>query len=154
MPAVISFGRFLFAVLFIVSGAFKLLDLAATTELMAKIAIPEMVSGYTSELETMAGMPLTKMLAIAAGTTEVVCGVMIGLNVGARYFALLLILYMVGITYLQYPFWNQTGPEGANAMMHALKNISLIGALFIIVGIGRGPQPAAAPAAQPSFAEE
>ncbi|PYF03424.1 putative membrane protein YphA (DoxX/SURF4 family) [Rhodopseudomonas faecalis] len=154
MLAVISFGRFLFAVLFIVSGAFKLLDLTATSELMAKIAIPEFLTSYTTELETMAGMPMAKMLAIAAGATELLCGVMIGLNVGARYFALLLILYMVGMTYLQHPFWNQTGPEGANTLLHALKNISLIGALFIIVGIGRGPQPAAAAAAEPSFAEE
>jgi hypothetical protein len=37
-------------------------------------------------------------------------------------------------------------------MIHALKNLSLIGALFIIVGIGRGPRPAAS-VAEPSYPE-
>ena len=91
------------------------------------------------------------MLAIAAGVTELLCGVMIALNFGARYFALILILFVIAATYTQHPFWNQSGPEATANMIHALKNLSLIGALFIIVGIGRGPRPAAA--AEPSYPE-
>ncbi|ABD87894.1 DoxX family protein [Rhodopseudomonas palustris] len=151
MPAFISFGRFLFAVLFIFSGAAKLLDLAATTEVVSKIAIPALLTPYTTDLEAMAGMTMPKLLAITAGVTELLCGVMIAFNFAARYFALLLIVFVIVATYTQHDFWNQTGAEATNNMMHALKNLSLIGALLIIAGIGRGPR--AAVAAEPSYTE-
>ena len=66
---------------------------------------------------------------------------MIALNFAARYFALILIVFVIAATYTQHPFWSQSGPESTANMIHALKNLSLIGALFIIVGIGRGPRP-------------
>jgi len=34
-------------------------------------------------------------------------------------------------------FWDMTGPERTNNLMHALKNLSLIGALLIIAGFPR-----------------
>ena len=51
MPAFITFGRILFAVLFIFSGASKLLDLAATAQMTEKIVIPAALATYTSQLE-------------------------------------------------------------------------------------------------------
>jgi putative oxidoreductase len=141
MPAFITFGRVLFAVLFIVSGAFKLLDIAATTQMIAdKVVIPGLLTQYTSELEGMSGMPMPQMLAIAAGILELICGLMIALNFGARFFAIVLILFVITATFYYHDFWNQTGAEQKNNMIHAVKNLSLIGALFIIAGIGRGPR--------------
>src|SRR4051794_22679678 len=139
MPAFITIGRVLFAVLFIFSGASKLLDLAATTQMIStKVAIPEMLTVYTTQLEGMTGMPMAQLLAIAAAAVELVCGLAIALNFGARFFAIVLILFVVVATYHVHDFWNQTGPEQKNNMLHALKNLSLVGALFIIAGIGRG----------------
>src|ERR1700760_4902889 len=138
MPAFITFGRVLFAVLFIVSGAFKLLDIAATTQMMTdKVVIPDLLTPYTAQLEGMSGMPMAQMLAIAAGALEVICGLMIALNLGARFFAILLILFVAGAAFFYHHFLNQTGPEARNNMVHALKNLSLIGALFMIVGTSR-----------------
>jgi hypothetical protein len=37
-------------------------------------------------------------------------------------------------------FWNQAPPENARTLMDALKSLSIIGALFIIAGYGRGPR--------------
>jgi putative oxidoreductase len=141
MPAFITIGRILFAVLFIFSGASKLLDLAATTQIIsAKLAIPDMLAPYSTELEGMTGMPMAHMLAIAAAAVELVCGLAIALNFGARYFAIVLMLFVIVATFYVHDFWNQTGPEQKNNMIHALKNLSLVGALFIIAGIGRGPR--------------
>ena len=141
MPAFITFGRVLFAVLFIFSGASKLLDLAATTQMIsAKVVIPEMLTDYTTQLEGMTGMPMAQMLAIAAAAIELICGLAIALNFGARFFAIVLIIFVIAATLYAHDFWNQTGPEQKNNMIHALKNLSLIGALFIIAGIGRGPR--------------
>jgi putative oxidoreductase len=83
-------------------------------------------------------MSMPMMLAIAAGALELICGLMIALNFGARFFAILLILFVAAATFYYHDFWNQTGPEARNNVVHALKNLSLIGALFMIVGYGRG----------------
>jgi putative oxidoreductase len=134
MPAFVTFGRILFAVLFVVSGAFKLLDLAATAQMMDKVVLPAIVAPYTAQLETTLGMPMAQILAIASGALEIICGVMIALNFGARFFAVILILFVAAATYYYHDFWNQTGPDARNNLIHALKNLSLIGALFMIVG--------------------
>jgi putative oxidoreductase len=137
MPAFMTLGRVLFAVLFIISGAYKLMDLATTTQMTEKIVFPSVLAPYTSQLEAMTGMAMPQMLAIAAGAIELLCGLMIALNFGARFAAVLLILFVAGATFYFHDFWNQTGVDARNNMVHALKNLSIIGALFIIAGAGR-----------------
>jgi putative oxidoreductase len=141
MPAFITFGRVLFAVLFIASGAMKLFGLAATADMIAgKIVFPATLTPYVDQLQTLTGMEMKQMLAIAAGTLELLGGLLIALNIGARFFALLLVLFVMAATFYFHDFWNQTGPDATNNMIHALKNLSIIGGLFIIAGIGRGPR--------------
>ncbi|HSY56845.1 MAG TPA: DoxX family protein [Bradyrhizobium sp.] len=137
MPAFVTFGRILFAVLFVFSGASKLLDLSATAQMTEKIVLPAALATYTAQLEGIVGMPMPQILAIAAGSLEVICGLMIALNFGARFFAILLILFVAGATFYFHDFWNQTGADARGNLVHALKNLSLIGALFMIVGSSR-----------------
>jgi uncharacterized membrane protein YphA (DoxX/SURF4 family) len=138
MPAFITFGRVLFAVLFIYSGATKLFAIPGTAELIAaKITIPAQLLPYATQLETTAGMPMPQILAIAVGAFEIISGLMIALNFGARFFAVLMILYVAATTYYFHDFWNQTPPENARTLLDALKNLSIIGALFMIAGYGR-----------------
>jgi putative oxidoreductase len=137
MPAFVTFGRILFSVLFVLSGAFKLMNVSATAQMTGKIVLPAIVAPYTAQLEALTGMPMAQLLAIAAGAIEVICGLMIALNFGARFFAILLILFVAAATFYFHDFWNQTGAEATNNMIHALKNLSLIGALFMIVGSSR-----------------
>src|ERR1700722_8367884 len=141
MPAFITFGRILFAVLFIFSGASKLLNLAATAQMTEKIVIPAALATYTSQLEGVTGMSTPQLLAIAAGALELICGIMIALNFGARFFAILLILFVAAATFYYHDFWNQTGADAAGNMIHALKNLSIVGALFMIAGLRRGRRP-------------
>jgi putative oxidoreductase len=143
MPAFVTIGRVLFAVLFIVSGAFKLYDIAATTkEIADKVVIPAALTAYASQIEAIAGMPMPQILAIAAGSLELLCGIMIALNFGARFFAILLIFFVATVTFYYHDFWTQTGPEARNNLVHVLKNLSIIGALLMIVGYGRVPRAA------------
>jgi uncharacterized membrane protein YphA (DoxX/SURF4 family) len=138
MPAFITFGRVLFAVLFIYSGATKLFGIQAASEsIAAKVVIPALLAPYTAQLETMTGMPTPQMLAIAAGSFEVISGLMIAVNFGARFFAILLIFFVAATTYYFHDFWNQTPPENGKTLVDALKNLSIIGALFMIAGYGR-----------------
>ena len=139
MPAFITIGRVLLALLFVISGASKLLDLAATAQMTAKIVIPAALAPYATQLEGATGMAMPQMLAIAAGALELICGICIALNFGARFFAIVLILFVAAATFYFHDFWNQTGAEARNNMIHAMKNLSVIGALLIIAGLGRPP---------------
>lgn len=141
MPAFIIFGRVLFAVLFIYSGATKLFDLQATAgAIAAKVVIPAVVAPYTAQLETATGMQLPQLLAIVSGAFEIIAGLMIALNFGVRFFSILLIVYIGLVTFYFHDFWNQTPPDNGKTLVDALKNLSLIGALFMLAGYGRGPK--------------
>ncbi|HTA41901.1 MAG TPA: DoxX family protein [Bryobacteraceae bacterium] len=141
MPAFITFGRILFAVLFIYSGATKLFAVQATSEaIAAKIMIPALLAPYTSQLETMTGMTTPQLLAVVVGVFEVISGLMIALNFGARFFAILLIFFVAATIFYFNDFWNQSPPDNAKTLVDALKSLSIIGALFMIAGYGRGPR--------------
>lgn len=149
MPALITFGRILFAVLFVYLGVTKLFAIQPTADFVAsKIMIPPQLTPYTTQLETATGMTTPQLIAIAAGVFETLAGLMIALNFGSRFFALILILYVAGSTYFFQDFWNQSAPENALTVIEALKNLALIGALFIIAGYGRGPR-----AAEPAYGD-
>ena len=143
MPAFITFGRVLFAVLFIYSGATKLFAIQATADsIAAKVAFPALLAPYIQQLETLTGMPTPQVLAIAVGAFEIVAGLMIAVNFGARFFSIILIFLVAGATYYFHDFWNQLPPDNGRALIDALKNLSIMGALFIIAGYGRGQRTA------------
>jgi putative oxidoreductase len=141
MPALITFGRVLFAVLFIYTGATKLFAIPATADFIAsKVTIPTLLAPYTSQLETLTGMPMPQLLAIGIGGFEILAGLMIALNFLARFFSILLIFFVLATTFYFHDFWNQSPPDNAKTLIEALKNLSIIGALFMIAGYGRGPR--------------
>ncbi len=145
----ITFGRVLFAVLFIYSGATKLFGIQATAEMFAdKVTIPALLAPYVTQIETATSMQLPQLLAIAVGAFEVIAGLMIALNFGGRFFAILLILFVMAATFYFHDFWNQAAPENAKTIIDALKNLSIIGALFMIAGFGRGRR-----AAEPAYGD-
>ena len=141
MPAFITFGRILFAVLFIYSGATKLFGIQATADFIAaKVTVPALLTPYTAQLETMTGLTTPQMLAIAIGSFEAISGLMIALNFGARFFSILLIFFVGATIFYFNDFWNQAPPENAKTLLDALKSLSIIGALFMIAGYGRTPR--------------
>ena len=107
---------------------------------IAATRIPAIAAPYTQQIETLVGMPFMQLLAIVVGGFEILAGLMIAVNVLARFFALLLIIYVCVVTFYFHDFWNQPAPDNLRTLIDALKNLSLIGALFIIAGYGRGPR--------------
>ena len=145
MPAFVTFGRILFAVLFIYTGATKLFAIQATADFIAtKVVVPDVIAPYAKQVETATAMTTPQLLAIALGGLEIIAGLMIALNFGARFFAMLMIIYMVASTVLFYDFWDQPAPDNAKMLVDALKNLSIIGALFMIMGYGRATRSAEA----------
>lgn len=143
MPAFVTFGRILFAVLFIYTGATKLFAIQATADFIAtKVVVPEIIEPYAKQIETATAMTMPQLLAIAGGALEIVAGLLIALNFGARFFAMLLIIDVAVGTFLFYDFWNQPAPDNAKMLVDALKNLAIIGALFMIMGYGHATRSA------------
>ena len=99
-----------------------------------------LVTPYVTQLEGITGMPMPQMLAISVGAFEVIAGLMIALNFGARFFSILLIFFVAAATFYFHDFWNQPAASDGKMVLDALKNLSIIGALFIIAGYGRSSQ--------------
>lgn len=138
MSGVVTIGRVLFVVLFVFSGASKLLDIAGTTQAIAdKVTLPALLTPYTAQLEGITGMPTAQLLAILTGVVEAASGLFIALNIGTRFFAFLLVLFVGVTTFYFHNFWDMTGADRINNTIHALKNLSLIGGLLIIAGYPR-----------------
>jgi uncharacterized membrane protein YphA (DoxX/SURF4 family) len=100
-----------------------------------------MLVPYAAQLETLTGMPMPQLLAVTVGGFEILAGLMIAVNFLTRFFAILLIFFVLATTFYFHDFWNQPAPENAKTLIDALKNLSIIGALFMIAGYGRGPRP-------------
>jgi uncharacterized membrane protein YphA (DoxX/SURF4 family) len=145
----ITFGRVLFAVLFIYSGATKLFSIQSTADMIgAKVMIPALLAPYVSQIETATNMQFPQLLAIVVGAFEVIAGLMIALNFAVRFFAVLMIIFVMVATFYFHDFWNQAAPDNAKTIIDALKNLSIIGALFMIAGYGRGRR-----AAEPAYGD-
>jgi putative oxidoreductase len=138
MNIILVLGRILFVLVFILSGAQKLMDIPGTATLIgSKVVLPEMLTAYTPQLETATGMAMPTMLAILVGVVEIGAALMIAANIGARAGAVLLILFTIAATWYFHPFWTMTDPKDyADNMIQALKNLSLIGGLLVIFVIG------------------
>ncbi len=78
------------------------------------------------------------MLAVAAATVEIVGGLMIVLGWKTRFAAIVLALFTAAATVIFHDFWNFSGREQINQMLHAFKNVSMIGGLLILYRAGPG----------------
>ncbi len=140
MSPLATLGRILFAILFVYAGADKLMDIAATTQVIAGKVIPSLpaaLATYTAQLEAAVGMPTERILAILSGVLELLGGLAIALNFGARIFAILLVIFIAIVTYYFHDFWNMTDANRTMNVYSALKNLSLIGGLLIVAGFPR-----------------
>ena len=137
MQLILVFGRILFVLVFILSGAQKLMDIVGTANTIgAKVVLPDALAAYTPQLESVTGMTTPTMLAILVGVVEIGAALMIAANIGARAGAVLLVLFTIAATWYFHPFWDMAGAERDANMIQALKNLSLIGGLLVIFAIG------------------
>jgi putative oxidoreductase len=137
MPILFTLGRVLFVLIFILSGANKLWDIPGTTaEIAAKFTVPPAFADLAAQVQAMTGMQTPQFLAILCGVVEIVAGLMIVFNYGTRLAAFALILFTIAATYYMHDFWHQVGPEHIDNMIHALKNLSIIGGLLVFFALG------------------
>lgn len=143
MPVIFTIGRIALVLIFIVSGAGKLYDIQGTAAAIAKeVPIPALFSGLVTQLETATGMTAPVLMAIASGVIELGGGLMVALNFGTSFAALVLFLLTAASTYYFHDFWTMAGDARMQNMIHAEKNVAIMGGLlvFFVLGAFR-PQP-------------
>jgi putative oxidoreductase len=67
---------------------------------------------------------------------EVVAALLVIFNFGTRWAALVLLLYTIATTIFFHDFWNMTGADRSSNMIHAFKNLSLIGGFLMLFVLG------------------
>jgi uncharacterized membrane protein YphA (DoxX/SURF4 family) len=137
MSILLFIGRLAFVLIFIFSGAQKLMDVGATASMIAaKVSVPAQLAGIAAQLESATGMQVPQLLAVLTGVVELVGGLMIAVNIGTRFAAILLIAFTAAATFYFHDFWNMAGGDRVNNMVHAMKNLSMIGALLVFFVLG------------------
>jgi putative oxidoreductase len=86
------------------------------------------------------GVPMASILVPLSGVMALVGGLSIVLGYRAKLGGWLLVLFLVPVTAMMHDFWNITDPKAA-MIEHIMfmKNISMLGAAFLITHFGSGP---------------
>lgn len=117
----VPLGRFLFSLIFIFGGLshFK-------TETV----------GYAAS----AGVPMPEILVPLAGVMAIVGGLFVLFGFATRPGAILLVLFLVPVTFKMHAFWSISDPAQAQMQMaNFMKNIGLLGGAFLLMFYGAGP---------------
>ncbi len=112
-------GRTLMSLIFVGSGAMKVLQWSATVQQMAQ-----------------EGMPLVPLFLTAAIVIELGAGLCLMFGYQTRIAALILALFLVPVTLVFHDFWSYAdAPQMTNQMQHFLKNVTIIGGLLILAAL-------------------
>jgi putative oxidoreductase len=117
-------GRFLITFIFLRSAIGKITGFTAVASMMAK-----------------KGMPFAEVFLVGAIALEIAGGLMVLLGWHARLGALLLAVFLVPATLVFHNFWAMDPSqmrEAINQANHFYKNVSMLGALVFIIGMGPG----------------
>jgi putative oxidoreductase len=114
-------GRILLAFIFLQSGFDKILNYDKALNLMGVRGIPE-----------------PQILLPLAIAVLFIGGIMILVGWKARWGALALIVFMIPTTFYFHGYWTYPDALQLNQFHHFVKNVAIIGALFVMLGIGSG----------------
>jgi putative oxidoreductase len=115
-------GRILLSLIFVMSG-------------LSKIGGWEQTSGYMASK----GMPMVPIFLLGAIVFEVLGGLTVLLGFKAKLGATALIIFLIPTTFIFHNFWTLEGMERQMQMAMFMKNLSIMGGLLLVVGLGPGP---------------
>ena len=115
-------GRIIMALLFITSAYGKITAFDATATAMAS-----------------RGMPLTQLLLVCAIAVELVGTALFVIGWHTRLAALALVVFMVPATLYFHNYWTYRPDQVRNQRNHFMKNVTILGALVFVMGMGAGP---------------
>jgi putative oxidoreductase len=119
--AVVVLGRFLFAVIFVMSSL-------------------NHFSKQTIAYAASQGVPLASLAVPFSGLLALVGGLSILLGYRAKIGAWLIVLFLVPVTFMMHKFWGISDPMTAQVqMIMFMKNVSMLGGALLISQFGAGP---------------
>jgi putative oxidoreductase len=117
----VPFGRFMYALIFIMSG------------------INHFSSGSISYAAS-AGIPMADILVPVSGLIALIGGLSVLVGIHTRMGAVLILCFLVPVTFLMHNFWSYSDPEMVQMQLtHFMKNISMIGGALLLAFYGAGP---------------
>jgi putative oxidoreductase len=114
-------GRILIAVIFVISG-------------FGKIGGFEGVAGYIGSK----GLPMPQVLAALTIALELGGGILLVLGFKTRWIAALFFLWLIPTTLIFHAFWGLDPKAAQQMQIHFLKNVSIMGAMLMLVAFGPG----------------
>ena len=115
-------GRTMMALIFLQSGIEKIPAFGATAGAMAA-----------------KGMPMAEVLLVGAIAFELVGATLLIVGLHTRWAALALIIFLVPATLYFHDYWTYPDKEVRNQRNHFMKNVTILGALVFVMGVGAGP---------------
>lgn len=121
MKALVLIGRILFSLIFILSGFSHF-------------------SERTINYAESHGVILSVVTVPLAGVMAILGGILVAIGFKARFGALLIILFLIPVTFIMHNFWAVQDPMMHQTQMAMfMKNISMLGGAFLIAYHGAGP---------------
>jgi putative oxidoreductase len=135
MNVAYTIGRILIPLLFLVNGIQKAINVGEIASMLEanNIPIPEQIVPY------LGSMPKYQALGYLIAAIEVICGLMVLIGLKARWAALVLIVFTACTIIFVHHFWDMEGAALIEARTEALKNLSIMGGLLLVVAVGSGP---------------
>jgi putative oxidoreductase len=137
MNAAYTLGRILIPLLFLVEGIRKLINVDRIAKMLAdnNVPIPDQIAPYL----TVMGLSKYQTLGYLVAAIEIICGLMIMAGLAARWGALILVVFTAATIFFVHHFWDMPGDAFYANMTEALKNLSILGGLLLVVAVGSGP---------------
>lgn len=126
----------------IVQGLLSVLGRVLLTAIFLLSAVGNKIPNFAAVAGVMGqeGVPAPRVLLAGAILFLIAGSLSILLGYRARVGALLLLIFLALATYFFHDFWTETDPKAQQEqMIQFLKNVSLMGAMLLIIANGVGP---------------
>lgn len=121
MKATALLGRLLYSLIFIASG-------------------PAHFSAQMIGYAASQGVPLANLAVPLSGLMALIGGLSILLGYKSKYGALILVAFLLPVTFMMHAFWNISDPMQAQIQqIMFMKNLALVGGALLIFQFGSGP---------------
>lgn len=114
-------GRVFLALMFILSGVDKLMQIEGNTAYMA--------SG---------GLPAWSPLTVLVGLIELLGGLAVATGFQARWAALVLALFTLGASLIYHRYWSLPADQQMVQQLLFMKNIAVAGGMLVVASLGPG----------------
>ncbi len=137
----VAFGRMLISIIFILLGVATIFNWdVAEREFSGTLANWEIYGSHLDKIVLLFGyLGEVSTIVLAIGVIlQIVGGLSLFFGYRVRVGAILLLIYLISANIIYHHFWFLQGEALARSLILFLKNLSIIGALIIVIAIGSG----------------